>query len=104
MSEDWQKKFPGAITLCEKDFVITYMNEKSLMTFIEEGGEKLLGANLLECHGEESRNKILKIKESGKPNAYTIDKNGVKKFIYQAPLFDGSEFSGLVELSIEIPF
>jgi hypothetical protein len=104
MIKDWQKNFPGAITLCDKDFIITHMNEKSLLTFKNDGGEKLIGTNLLDCHGEESRKKILDIKESGKPNAYTIEKKGVKKFIYQAPLFENSEYSGMVELSVEIPF
>jgi hypothetical protein len=28
----------------------------------------------------------------------------VKKFIYQAPLFGDSEYLGMVELSVEIPF
>ena len=37
-------------------------------------------------------------------NAYTIEKAGVKKLIYQAPWFraDGA-FGGLVELSMVIP-
>ena len=104
MNKDWQKNFPGAITLCDKDFVITYMNDKSLLTFKEDGGEKLIGMNLMDCHNEESKKKILEIKESGNSNAYTIEKKGMKKFIYQAPLFENSEYSGMVELSLEIPF
>ena len=37
-------------------------------------------------------------------NAYTIEKAGVKKLIYQAPWFhDGGVFGGLVELSMVIP-
>jgi len=104
MIKNWQKSFPGAITLCDKDFIITYMNEKSILTFKEDGGEKLLGTNLLDCHNENSKLEILKIRDSGKPKAYTIEKNGVKKLIYQAPLFEGSEYSGMVELSVEIPF
>ena len=41
---------------------------------------------------------------SQQPNAYTIEKSGVKKLIYQAPWFKGGEFQGLVELSLPIPF
>jgi hypothetical protein len=104
MIKNWQKSFPGAITLCNKDFIITYMNEKSILTFKEDGGEKLLGTNLLDCHKEESKKEILGIKDGEKPNVYTIEKKGVKKLIYQTPLFEDSEYSGMVELSLEIPF
>ena len=104
MNKDWQKNFPGAITLCDKDFIIIYMNEKAINTFKEDGGEKLIGKNLLECHNEKSKLEILKIRDSGEPKAYTIEKKGIKKLIYQAPLFGNSEYSGMVELSLEIPF
>ena len=36
-------------------------------------------------------------------NAYTIEKRGVRKRIYQAPRFRDGAFQGLVELSLEIP-
>ena len=36
--------------------------------------------------------------------AYTIEKNGVKKLIYQIPWYENGEFMGLVEFSLEIPF
>jgi hypothetical protein len=39
-----------------------------------------------------------------KTNADTIEKNGVRKLIYQAPWYDSGEFGGMVELSLEIPF
>jgi len=35
---------------------------------------------------------------------YTIEKKGIKKLIYQAPWYENGEFSGVVELSIPIPF
>jgi hypothetical protein len=37
-------------------------------------------------------------------NVYTIEKNGVKKLIYQAPWYENGEYRGFVELSLEIPF
>jgi hypothetical protein len=39
-----------------------------------------------------------------RPNVYTIEKNGIKKLIYQSPWFEKGEMKGLVELSLEIPF
>jgi hypothetical protein len=36
-------------------------------------------------------------------NVYTIQKNGKKKLIYQAPWFRDGAYAGFVELSLEIP-
>ena len=104
MATNWQEYFPGAITLCDKDFIINYMNAKAMKTFESDGGEKLLGTNLLGCHNDESNKIILNIKETGTPNVYTIEKNGIKKLIYQAPVSENGEYKGMVELSLEIPF
>lgn len=104
MDNNWQKEFPGAITVCNKDGIITYMNEKAKKTFEEYGGEKLVGKSLLDCHNEESKKKIKELMTSTKANVYTIEKNGQKKLIYQTPIFENGENAGLVELSLEIPF
>ncbi len=37
-------------------------------------------------------------------NVYTIEKNGIKKLIYQSPWYENGEYAGFVELSLEIPF
>jgi hypothetical protein len=37
-------------------------------------------------------------------NAYTIEKNGIKKLIYQTPWYENGVYQGFVELSLEIPF
>ncbi len=47
---------------------------------------------------------IKKLMNENKINVYTIEKNGVKKLIYQAPFVENGEVKGLVELAIEIPF
>ena len=36
-------------------------------------------------------------------NAYTIEKGGVKKLIYQAPWFEDGEYRGLVEVTLVLP-
>lgn len=101
---DWCKEFPAAMTVCDKDGIILQMNDKSLQTFAKDGGEKLLGSNVLDCHPEPSRSKLKKMLESGQTNCYTIEKNGVKKMIYQAPWYQGGQYKGFVEISLEIPF
>ena len=37
-------------------------------------------------------------------NVYTIEKNGVKKMIFQSPWYKDGIYAGFVELSLEIPF
>ncbi|MBZ0201311.1 MAG: hypothetical protein K8H86_15690 [Ignavibacteriaceae bacterium] len=101
---NWQKEFPAAITVSDAENKIIYMNDKSLQAFANDGGSKLIGSNLFECHSEPSNEKIQEIISGKKPNVYTIEKNRKKKFIYQTPWFEEGEYKGLVELSIEIPF
>ncbi|MEW6196341.1 MAG: PAS domain-containing protein [Bacteroidota bacterium] len=100
----WTKEFNAAITICNADGKIIEMNEKAAEIFKEDGGYELIGKNLFECHSEQSNKIIKEMISEKKTNVYTIEKNGTKKLIYQAPWFESSEFKGLVELSIEIPF
>ena len=103
MNTDWIKEFPAAITVCDKQGIVIDMNNKACSTFAEEGGAKLIGHNLKDCHKPESWAKIEAMMESGRPNTYTIEKNGVRKLIYQQPWYMDGEVAGVVELSIELP-
>ncbi|MFH0734780.1 MAG: PAS domain-containing protein [bacterium] len=100
---NWQNEFPSSITVCDKEGIIIYMNKKALETFKDEGGERLIGSNVLDCHPEPSRSQVKSMLENGKPNSYTIQKKGKKKLIHQSPYFEDGKFAGLVEISIEIP-
>jgi transcriptional regulator with PAS, ATPase and Fis domain len=104
MNVNWQNEYPGAITVCDQNGIILYMNEKSKKTFSSDGGEALIGKNLLDCHPEPARIKLISMLKNGNTNVYTIEKKGIKKMIYQTPWFENNEFMGFVELSVEIPF
>ena len=39
----------------------------------------------------------------GKTNAYTIEKEGLRKLIYQSPWYENGEFAGLVEMFVVLP-
>jgi hypothetical protein len=79
------------------------MNRKSIETFASYGGADLIGKNLCDCHPGESKNKLRRLIDSRKKNIYTIEKNGIKKLIYQSPWFIDGKFCGLVEISFIIP-
>lgn len=100
---NWTDELPAAITVCYKNGIIVYMNEKSKKTFENDGGEKLIGANVLDCHPEPSKTKLLNVLKKGKANSYTIEKKGIKKLIHQLPWFENNKYKGFVEISIEIP-
>ncbi len=99
----WTKQFPGSITVCDSKGIILEMNDRSAKTFARDGGSALVGRSLLDCHPEPARAKLKQIMKEQLSNCYTIEKNGVKKLIYQAPWYEGERFMGLVELAIELP-
>jgi transcriptional regulator with PAS, ATPase and Fis domain len=105
MSEhEWIKELPAAITVCDPHGILLEMNDKAARTFEKDGGYALIGKNMLDCHPEVARSKTEQLLESHEKNVYTIEKNGVKKLIYQSPWFSNGKYAGFVELSLEIPF
>jgi PAS domain S-box-containing protein len=100
----WVKEFRVAVTVCDAEGRIIEMNDKSVESFAGDGGEKLIGTNVLDCHPEPSKSKLKGMMENGLTNVYTIQKKGKKKLIYQAPWYDKGRYAGFVELSVEIPW
>jgi len=99
----WVKEFPAAVTVSDAEGRIIEMNDRSLETFAGDGGAKLLGTNVLDCHPEPSRTQLAGMMKDRRTNVYTILKNGKKKLIYQAPWYEDGAYAGFVELSFEIP-
>ncbi len=104
MINDYFKQLNVAFTVCDENGIIVYMNDKSARTFMKDGGNDLIGKNLLDCHPEQARSILAKMLQTHEPNSYTIEKNGIKKLIYQVPRFEDEVFKGYAELSMEIPF
>ena len=97
----WAEEADCAVTVCDTEGVILYMNEKARATYIRHGN--LIGSNLFGCHNERSREIIRRLTAEGGSNAYTIEKQGVRKMIYQTAWRTGDKVGGLVEISMEIP-
>lgn len=100
---EWVKELGVAVTVCDLQGIVLYMNDKSERTFAKDGGKTLLGKNLMACHSNKSQSKIVELLSNSETNVYTIEKKGIKKLIFQTPWFTNGETSGLVELSMEIP-
>lgn len=100
---DWAMGMNCAVTVCDSNCNIIYMNQRSRDTFAD-GSDKLIGSNLLNCHSPKSVEIIRRLLSEGGVNVYTINKKGVKKLIYQTSWTkENGEIGGLVELSMVIP-
>jgi transcriptional regulator with PAS, ATPase and Fis domain len=100
---DWVNEFPAAVTVCDRDGIVVAMNDRSARTFEADGGRALIGKSLLDCHPDPARTLLADLLAAPRVNAYTIEKRGVRKLIYQAPWHQNGEYRGLVELSMELP-
>jgi transcriptional regulator with PAS, ATPase and Fis domain len=100
---EWIEKLDGNVIVSDAQGKIIYMNERAVTQYEKDGGSSLIGQDLLACHNEASRKKIMEIMTTGQKNVYTIEKRGKKKIIYQSPWFSNGEFRGIIELSLEIP-
>lgn len=97
------QSLPFAVTVCNRDAEIIYMNDKSVLTFVKDSEDSIIGKSLFDCHNEKSVLKIKELLHSGGSNTYTIEKNGVKKLIHQCPWYHDGKIAGLVEISIILP-
>ncbi|RPI21464.1 MAG: diguanylate cyclase [Chloroflexota bacterium] len=102
-NHSWIKEFPGSITVCDREGIILAMNDKSALTFEEQGGATLIGQNVLDCHPEQARAKLKAMIDGQQKNIYTIEKKGVKKLVYQVPWYRDGAYAGFVEVILEIP-
>ncbi len=98
---DWAKEMNCAVTVCNTEGIILYMNDKAKATFAKHGD--LIGKNLMGCHNDRSKDIIRDLLETGGSNAYTIEKEGLRKMIYQTAWRVEGKVAGLVEISMVIP-
>lgn len=104
MLPDWAMGMNCAVTVCDKDLKIIYMNDRSRATFAARGGADLIGHSLADYHNERSMGIIHHMLSTGESNCYTISKQGQRKMIYQTPWRDEEGLvAGLVEISMVIP-
>ena len=59
----WAEEADCAVTVCDTEGVILYMNEKARATYIRHGN--LIGSNLFGCHNERSREIIRRLTAEG---------------------------------------
>lgn len=101
--KEWIEEFPATITVCDPNGILLDMNDKAARSYEKDGGRALIGKNMLDCHPDPARSKTERLLAARQKNVYTIEKDGLKKLIYQSPWYKNGQFAGFVELSLEIP-
>ena len=83
----------AAVVLCNLAHEIVYMNPAAVKNYEKWGGDKLVGKSLLNCHNEESKQKIEKVldwfREDPSHNMiYTFYNEKQNKDVYMVALRD----------------
>lgn len=98
----WAEGLDCAVTVCDAEARVIYMNRRSRETFARYGD--VTGHSLYEYHPPKAAETIRRLLAEGASNTYSISKNGQKKIIHQTlwRREDGS-VGGLVEISMVVP-
>lgn len=99
---DWAEDIEGAVTVCDKEGTVIYMNKRSRETFNKQG-DTMVGKSMIPCHSKRSQAIIFDMLQNNHPHCYTISKHGQRKLIFQTPWRQDGEVKGLVEFSFVIP-
>lgn len=103
MEHPWVPGFPGTITVCDQDGVIIDLNDAAVRQFADRGGRGLIGSLIFDCHPEPARTKLAELFKSRKQNVYTIQHEGRRKLVFQTPWFRDGQYSGYLDMTVEIP-
>lgn len=98
---DWAREMDCAITVCDAEARIIYMNDASRR--INSPDSDIISHNLRQYHPPRAIAIIDRLLSEGGYNAYTISKRGQRKMIYQAAWRQNGVIAGLVEISMVIP-
>ena len=92
----------SSIVICNLEHEIIYMNSAAIHNYEKWGGDKLIGKSLLECHNQESKEKIQQVIDwfSSDENhniVYTFHNEKQNKDVYMVALRDEGKLIGYYE-------
>ena len=98
----WVEEYPGSITVCDSTGIILELNKGSAESLRDQGGKKLIGSNLMECHPALALRKLKRLMRNKQTNVYTVTKGRVRKVVLQTPWYKRGKYRGFVEISLPI--
>lgn len=93
----------AAVTIADQDYTITFMNDRAIAFYGEDGGAELVGKNLLDCHSAEQADVIRDAYERYRagdltPTRYHHQEEGkAPESIVHIPVIVKGEFRGIAE-------
>jgi len=99
---EWVEEYPGSITVCDSSGIVLELNKKSVEVFRAEGGRKLIGSNLLDCHPAPALRTLKRLMRNERTNVYTVTKGRIRKVVLQTPWYKKGKYRGFVEISLPI--
>ena len=92
----------SSVVICNLKHEIIYMNPAAVNNYEKRGGDKLIGKSLLECHNQESREKIQQVVDWFEADdshniVYTFHNEKQNKDVYMVALRDEGELIGYYE-------
>jgi PAS domain S-box-containing protein len=98
----WVEEFPGAVTVCDSAGSILELNRAAAESLRSQGGKKLIGSNLMDCHPEPARSKLKRLMRYRLTNVYTVTKGRTRKIVLHTPWYQKRKYRGFVEVSLPI--
>lgn len=91
-----------AVVICNLEHEIIYMNPTAVLNYEKWGGEKLLGRSLMECHNQESGEKIQQVVDWFMADyshniVYTFHNEKQNKDVYMVALREEGKLIGYYE-------
>jgi transcriptional regulator with PAS, ATPase and Fis domain len=92
----------SSVVICNLEHEIIYMNPEAIKNYAKRGGEALIGQSIMDCHNEESQNKMRQVVEwfaaSPKHNiVYTFYNEKQNKDVYMVALRVDEKLIGYYE-------
>jgi PAS domain-containing protein len=95
----------ASVTIADQDFRISFMNDRAIAFYGEDGGSELIGKNLLDCHNAEQtaviRDAYARYRAGDlTPTRYyhAQKEDSAPESILHAPLIVEGQFRGIAEL------
>ena len=88
--------------MCDSAGIILELNQKATESLRAEGGKKLIGSNLLDCHPAAALRKLKRLMRNRQTNVYTVKKGRTRKIVLQTPWYKKGKYRGFVEVSLPI--
>ncbi len=100
---EWVEEFPGSIMVCDSAGIILELNKKAVESHRDDGGRKLIGSNLMNCHPEPARSKLKRLMKKHQTNVYTVTKGHTILIVLQTPWYRRKKYRGFVQVSFKLP-